>query len=76
MKYETRHKDAKIVIKPAEDTDWRGKEGYEAQVTPKGCKTATSFNNYENATQALSFAKESIDNNEIPQERKKVFGIF
>lgn len=71
MKYETKYKNCKIIVEPAVDDI-----GYEAKVTPKGCKTATSWNNYENATQALSFAKEQIDLDEVPKERQKFLGLF
>lgn len=76
VEFNTNYKGYKVVVKPAETEDWRGKEGYEAQITPKGCKTASSFKNYENASQALSFAKDCINKGEVPCERQKFLGIF
>ena len=76
VEYRTNYKNNEIVVKRAEVEDWNDKQGYEAQVTPKGCKTATSWNNYDNASQALVFAKESIDKGEVPVERQRFLGIF
>lgn len=76
MKYETQHKDSKIIVQPAEDEDWKGDSGYEAKVTPRGCKTATTWSNYPNASQALLVAKEAIDSGEVPRERQKFLGLF
>jgi hypothetical protein len=70
VEYRINYKNNEIVVKPAEVEDWKDKTGYEAQITPKGCKTATSWNNYNNAAQALTFAKESVDKGEVPVERQ------
>lgn len=70
MSYTTKHKGHKIEITEAEGEDWRGVEGYEVRVKPPFCETAYSVRNYPNKTQALSFAKEAIDNKEIPKKIK------
>ena len=61
MKHTTQYKGCQIQITPTEQEDWRGKIGYEVVVSRLGHPTLTSFNNYENASQALAFAKSQID---------------
>lgn len=67
MKYETTHKGYKIEITPTETEDWRGQCGYEVILRKRGHPVVTSFKNYENAMQALAFAKTEIDKNAIPK---------
>lgn len=76
MKYTTQHKNAKISVQPSEAEDWQGNDGYEAEVTPKGCKPTLSLKNYPNASQALAAAKEAVDSDEVPKERTRFLGIF
>ena len=70
MSYETKHKGHKIEITEADGKDWRGVEGYEVRIKPRFCEPAVSVKNFPNKTQALSFAKEAIDNNEVPKKLK------
>ena len=67
MKHQTDYKGYQITISPAAIEDWKGQSGYEVVLKKPGHPVVTSFNNYENAMQALAFAKSKIDNNTIPK---------
>ena len=58
MKHQTDYKGYQITITPAEIEDWRGRSGYEVVLKKSGHPVVTSFKNYENAMQALVFAKQ------------------